>query len=147
MISPPQTIIISTPLEGTLLQNGKPLGKTKIFRKLEWDSNDEEGVVQEFMTDEDGKFALPAYEEVLSTPKIGQFVGYTEIYIEQDGEQISILNFAKMNKVSKEIFPETPRNMVCDITSPEAPVEIDHGLCMTKCRWDNMPEAQDPNAL
>ena len=80
----PVNFVISSPLEGVLLRDGKPLSHARIIRKLRWNGNDE-GITQEFGTDESGFFSLPAHEETLSIGPLEQFVGKTNIDVEQNG--------------------------------------------------------------
>jgi hypothetical protein len=134
----PENYIISSPLNGLLLNDGKPLAHKKIFRKLQWNGN-EEGMIQQFMTDRNGAFSLPAHAEALTIGALSQFLGHTEIYIDHDGKREDIWYVAKMQKELNSEFDEPPQDLVCDITAEEIRVEIIHGMCMTKCRWRNMP--------
>ena len=136
---PAEIYVISSPLKGQLLNDGKPLARTKIIRQLEWEGQKSE-IVHEFMTNDDGMFDLPVHEEKLSGGGIGQFVAYTEIFVELDGQREGIWTSTKMHKGLNSEFNTPPQGFICDIASPKASVEINHGMCVTKCRWSNMPK-------
>jgi len=133
-----KSYIISSPLEGILMKGGEPLANTKIIRRLRWNGN-EEGVVDEFMTDEKGYFSLPVYEEVLSLNTMTQFVGSTTIFASSELDD----NFFWYSpKTDGELFSDTGGKLdelICDLGNAEERVEAtSHGI-LTKCRWKNMP--------
>ncbi|TYK65551.1 DUF6795 domain-containing protein [Colwellia echini] len=130
-----EVYVISSPLEGTLVKNGQPLANTKIIRRLRWNGNDD-GVVDEFQTDENGNFNIPAHEEILSIGKLTQFVSNIELFSESETDDNF---FWYSNKFSGELFSdfETPvKSLVCDIDDNESRVELKHGAVYSKCRWE-----------
>ncbi|WP_051083128.1 DUF6795 domain-containing protein [Teredinibacter turnerae] len=141
---PPTSYVISSPLSGLLQKDGKPLPKTKIIRRLRWNSN-EDGIEQEFYSDENGYFDLPAHEETLEIPALVQFVAKTDLYAIIDGERDQFWFSSKMDKDMDSEFESTPLGVVCDLESEEFGVNINGGLCLTKCVWENMPKEDDPN--
>ncbi len=138
-----ENYVIISPMEGVLMQNGKPLVNTRITRHLRWNGN-EEGLIEDFLTDEQGRFSLPIHEEALSLGMLSQFVGKAEISTNMDG--ISIL-FWYNNKLLPEVFTETEgqlNELVCDLDFEEIPVYIAGSTVpniLTRCRWKNMPNS------
>ncbi len=137
-----ENYVIFSPMEGVLLKNGKPLANTKIIRTLKWNGNDE-GLVEEFSTDEKGYFSLPLHEEELSLNILIQFVAYASIETEMEGKMFDIWYNSKLHP---ELYSETGAPMeglICDLVNDEIPVFIGNSSVtniLTKCRWDNMPE-------
>lgn len=138
--NPPASVhVISSPLKGTLLKNGQPLAHTKIIRRLRWNSN-EDGIEQEFTTDENGVFDLPAHEEMLELPALIEFVAKTDLYAMVDGERDQFWFSSKMTKEINSEWDEPPVGVQCDLINDLQRVEINDGLCGTKCIWTNMPK-------
>jgi hypothetical protein len=133
-----QTYVIFSPMQGVLMQDGKPLSHTKIIRRLRWNGNDDEGLVEEFMTDEQGKFSLPAHDEQLSIGMLGQFVAKAYIEVEL-GNEINEIWYS--TKFEPEIYAETGgplEGLVCDIATERSTFRIGLSKISTNCRWDNM---------
>ena len=128
------------------MKNGKPVVNARIIRKLRWNGN-EDGITQEFNTDETGFFSLPAHEETLSLGALEQFVGKTNIDVDNDGTMENIWFSAKTSPDLNSEYETPPRELVCDLNNADIGVSINFGTCLTKCRWANMPEEEDPNAL
>lgn len=135
-----EKFVIFSPMQGVLLKGGKPMANTKIIRRLRWNGNDEDGLVDEFTTDEAGRFSLPVHEEALSLGMLNQFVGKADLEIETaDGQDYLWTS----SKFSPEIFSETKGEMqelVCDIDAEEIAVPMGATSILTKCRWKNMPQ-------
>jgi len=133
-----KSYVISSPLEGILVKGGKPLVNTKIIRRLRWNGN-EEGVVDEFMTDEKGYFSLPVNEEVLSLNAMTQFVASTTLFANSELDD----NFFWYSpKTDGELFSDSGgklEEMICDLDNEEERVEATRHGILTKCRWKNMP--------
>lgn len=129
-----EAFTVSSPLEGRLVRNGKPLTNTKIIRRLRWNGNDD-GVIDEFMTDERGYFSIPAREELLTLGKLTQFVSNIELFAESETDDNF---FWYSNKFSGEVYSdfEAPiQELVCDINEKENRVELSHGAVFSKCQW------------
>jgi hypothetical protein len=136
-----QTYVIFSPMQGVLMQDGKPLSHTKIIRRLRWNGNDEEGVVEEFMTDEAGRFSLPIHEEQLSFGMLSQFVGSTKLEVQVDGQNIDVWY---NNKFEAPIYAETEKeltDLICELNQEEVVVKSGLSKIMTICRWADMPES------
>lgn len=134
-----ENYVIFSPMEGVLLKNGKPLPNTKIIRRLKWNGN-EDGLVEEFSTDELGRFSLPVHEEELALGMLSQFVGRADIEFETDNGKDYLWSSSKF---FPEIYTETNGkivNLVCDIMAEEFAVPMGPTSILTKCRWQNMPE-------
>ncbi len=139
--------VIFSPMEGMLMQNGQPLPNTKIIRRLRWNGNDD-GLVQEFSSDDQGRFSLPIYEEDLSLSMLSQFVAKADLEIETETETETETDSEdsylwSSSKFYPEIYTETDGPMselVCDIEAEEIPVPMGPTAILTKCRWKNMPK-------
>jgi hypothetical protein len=135
----PENHVIFSPMEGVLIKNGKPLANAIIIRRLKWNGNDD-GLVEEFTTDEQGLFSLSIHEEELSLSMLNQFVASTdlEVVTEKGSEYLWT-----SSKFFPEIYSETNGKvveLVCDITSQEIAVPMGATSILTKCRWKDMPE-------
>jgi hypothetical protein len=131
--------VIFSPMEGVLMQNGQPLSKAKIIRRLKWNGNDE-GLVEEFYTDDQGRFSLPVHEEELSLGMLDQFVGKADIEFEIDTGKDYLWSSSKF---FPEIYTESGgqmSNLVCDLDFEEIAVPMGATSILTKCRWHNMPK-------
>lgn len=130
--------VISSPLEGVLVKGGKPLANTKIIRRLSWNGNDE-GIVDEFTTDDEGHFDIPTHEQSLSIGKLTEFVGTVTLYIESiDDDNF----FYHSSKRSAEIYSDTKEpleELVCDMAQEEALVDISRVGIFSRCKWKGMP--------
>lgn len=136
-----QTYVISSPMQGVLMKNGEPLAYTKFSRHLRWNGN-EEGLVEEFTTDQNGFFSLPVHEENLDLGMLTQFTGSTHLQAEIDGE---VFDIWYNNKFEGHVYAETGKelnNLVCDLTSEEVVVQAELSKIMTICRWPNMPDSE-----
>jgi len=135
-----QNYVIFSPMQGVLMEGGKPLPKTKITRKLRWNGNDDEGLVEEFITDDQGHFSLPIHEEELSLGMLSQFVAKADLELEtKTGKEYLWTS----SKFYPEIFTETlgeVRELICDLKYEEVAVPMGPTSILTKCRWKNMPE-------
>ncbi len=135
-----KTYVICSPIEGVLMDKGKPLANTKIIRKLTWNAN-QEGLVEEFFTDEKGHFSLPLHEETFNMGSIlTQFVAHQYIEVERNGELEDIWISAQQ---SGELYGETAGkkigSLTCDRSSELVPVYGENQrLLGTKCRWENI---------
>jgi len=128
-------------MEGVLLKNGEPLPKTKIIRKLRWNGN-EEGLIEEFLTDEKGYFSLPIHEEELSLNMLSQFVAKAELEVTTDSVNYELWYNTKFDP---ELHSETDgpiHNLRCDLASEEVTVRAGVSKISTLCRWENMPESE-----
>lgn len=143
-IKPPtEHHVISSPLEGHLLDDGKPMVNTKIIRKLEW-NGDKEGVKEDVIyTDEAGFFSFPVFELDMAMRGLEQFVAKTWIYVEDKSEEQELIWYSA--KQSLGLFSElgiNPENLVCDIKNPEIVTEQSSkakSQILTRCRWAEMP--------
>jgi hypothetical protein len=136
-----QTYVISSPLQGVLKRNGEPLANTKIIRRLRWNGN-EEGLVEEFTTNDQGVFSLPLHEEQISISMLTQFVSSSKLEVEHEGQMFDIWY---NNKFEAPIFSETGAelsNLVCDLAQEEVVVKSGLSKIMTVCRWADMPESE-----
>lgn len=133
--------VIASPVEGVLLQGGKPLTDTRITRRLRWNGNDD-GILQEFFTDARGKFSLPVHEEELELG-MTQFVSSSKLESEINGK---VYDLWYSNKFDEDLHAETDgeilEDLICDIEEEEVSVEYDLSGVTTLCRWKNMPDPE-----
>ena len=136
-----ENYVIFSPLEGVLMRNGQPLANTKIIRRLRWNGNDE-GLVEEFTTDIQGRFSLPVHEEALSLGMLSQFVGSAKLEVDIDGQLIDVWY---NNKFEEGLYAETDgplTDLVCDLDFEEIVIKAGLSKIMTICRWKDMPESE-----
>jgi hypothetical protein len=130
--------VISSPLNGVLVREGKALINTKIIRRLSWSGNDE-GVIDEFITDDKGYFDIPVHEEMLVMGKLTEFVGTVTLYVESiDDDNF----FYHSSKRSAEIYSDTLEpleELMCDMAQDEALVDISRVGIFSRCKWKGMP--------
>ncbi len=135
-----RTYVICSPMEGVLMDKGKPLANTKIIRKLTWNAN-QEGLVEEFFTDEKGHFSLPLHEETFNMGSVlTQFAANQNLFVGKL-EESSLIWVS--GQLSGELYGETAGkkigSVVCDLSNEEAMVYgEDQGFLVTKCRWENI---------
>ena len=121
------------------MQDGEPLPNAKIIRRLKWNGN-EDGLVEEFVTDSQGRFSLPMHEEELSLGMLNQFVASADLEIETENGRDYLWTSSKF---FPEIYTETNgkvAELVCDINVEEIAVPMGATSILTKCRWKDMPE-------
>jgi hypothetical protein len=131
--------VISSPIEGILLKDGKPLSNIKITRYLGWTGYEGERE-DEFFTGDEGKFVIPAHIEALRLGALTQFYGNMLLVAEYNGEEVELWSSSKFNG---EIYSDTDgplKDLTCDINSLEAGLEMKYSTINTKCRWQGMPE-------
>jgi hypothetical protein len=136
-----ENYVIFSPLEGVLMRNGQPLANTKIIRRLRWNGNDE-GLMEEFTTDDQGRFSLPVHEEALSLGMLGQFVSSTKLEVDIGGQ---ILDVWYNNKFEEGLYAETNgpiTDLVCDLDFEEIVIKAGLSKIMTICQWKDMPESE-----
>ena len=130
--------VISSPLAGVLVKDGKPLSNTKIIRRLTWNGN-EEGIVDEFTTDDKGAFSIPIHEEVLTLNTMTEFVATNMLFV---NEEIDDALFWYSPKRDEDLYSDTggPLNdLFCEINNEDERVNVTDSGVLTKCTWKNMP--------
>ena len=123
------------------MQNGKPLANTSITRRLRWNGNDE-GLVEEFVTDEQGRFSLPIHEEALALGMLNQFVSSAKLEVKIKDQ---IFDVWYNNKFEAELHAETNglvSDLVCDLGVEEVVVKAGLSKIMTICRWKDIPNSE-----
>lgn len=132
--------VIASPLSGVLMKGGKALPNTKIFRRLTWNGN-ETGLIQEFMTNDEGYFTLPVHEEELTMSGITEFVASNTLYFEEEKDD----NFFWLSpKRTEKLFSDYGgeiEGLVCDLDNEEKRVTPSGAdtYIFSKCSWNNMP--------
>ncbi|MFT6909756.1 MAG: hypothetical protein ACJAS1_006483 [Oleiphilaceae bacterium] len=134
--------VISSPLEGVLVKDGKPLPRTKITRYLSWTGYEGEKV-DEFFTDDHGRFTIPAYEEMLNLGTLNQFVGKTLLIAVVNSKEIDIWLVAKFDGEIYSDLQGPLEGLVCDVNTTKSSLKVKHSIISTKCRWQGMPEIKE----
>jgi len=134
-----ENYVISSPLQGLLRKGDKPLVNTKITRYIEWTGFEGEKV-DEFYTDEKGRFNIPIYEETLSLGKLAQFVGKALLIVELNEEEIPIWVVAKFDGEMYSDLSGPLNELVCDIKSDRLSLDMPRSMISTRCRWQSMPK-------
>jgi hypothetical protein len=143
--TPPEKHLICRELGGVIQRRGVPLANATIIRTLQWNGN-EEGVVDTFTTDNEGRFAIPAHYEDLSISPLSQFVGKTLLEVDYQGEKWDLWYESQTRRAPAELVGT--QNMICEFGVKRERVNVDSGLLSTTCKWPNMPkEEEDPYAL
>ena len=132
--------VIASPLDGVLIEKGEPASNVKITRILTWNAN-EQGLIQHFTTDADGKFSLPLHEDSFKMSSLTQFTA----------NQTLLLNYGEVTEdpiwisghLTGELYGETGGSRIefvtCDTYNELRPV-YGNGITLlsTKCRWEGI---------
>jgi len=140
---PLQNYVLSSPIEGVLMKGGEPLANTKIIREVNWFGG-EDKVFEEFTTNDNGVFNLPAYEKELKLGKLTQFVANSYLYAYEIDENDDNLFYMTSN-FGGTIYSETevPLNdLVCDMNQPEDSVRINSSI-YSRCTWQGKEDLKD----
>lgn len=131
----PQEVVLSSPLEGTLLYQAKPISGIKVERKLRWFDGDES--YEDFVfTDHNGYFSLPVVQKTLKLSSLVQFVVVQEIYAILNEDRIVIWALGKGAKIEYSELGGKPINLRCELTSEERITRDYNNPMMTRCTWD-----------
>jgi hypothetical protein len=131
---------ISSPLQGQLVKDGKPMVNTKIIRKLRWNDNDE-GIWDEIFTDENGYFDIPAHQEKLALSTMTEFVGSITLFAEQESEENCFWNSSKREAHNYSDIKKPLTGLTFDLSKEELAADIDLNTVLFRGSWDDMPEA------
>lgn len=136
-----KTYLIALPLQGKLMEDGKPLAKAKLRRELEWNGDNEGTLSELFYTDENGVFVLPAFEITTTMRGLEQFVGKTKVfYSSNNSEEILIWYNPTMSENLQDKIGEPFDSLQCDLSHKEVATQGRAVDILTICRWDGMPE-------
>jgi len=139
---PLQNYVISSPIEGVLMKDGKPMANTKIIRELIWFGG-EETRTHEFTTNDKGEFSLPVYEKELKLGKLTEFSATTSLYVNTTNEDDF---FYHTSNRSGNIYSETKeplQNLVCDMNQKEDSVTITRESIYSRCVWSGKENVKD----
>jgi len=132
--------VISSPLEGTLTKDGKPLVNSEIIRRVYWNGNDE-GVVDVFKSDEFGMFKIPAYKVALKLSSMAEFVGKVELFAISESDSNFFWYSVKRSEEIYSDFDGPLKGLICDLAKPDITVEMKEFPAITRCRWVGMKES------
>ncbi|VAW56346.1 hypothetical protein MNBD_GAMMA07-1096 [hydrothermal vent metagenome] len=135
LFSSKKEIVLSSPLEGILTYEGKPLPNVKIERKLSW--YDGEGEAVDFVvTDEKGYFNLPFVKKEL---KVGltQLVILQKIYAKYKNEDALVWHMAKLTDSEYSELGGKPVNLHCDLAI-DYWINREPATVTTRCKWDSI---------
>ena len=111
-------VCVFSAVEGTVLQDGKPVRDALVKRSYKWDGED---VIDQQTTDEDGRFSFPeANEKSLMAifphnPAVTQFIKF----VVDDTEYLA-WGYVKGNYDVNGELEGRAMNLKCDLNSPEA---------------------------
>ena len=115
--------ILSVPINGQLLENGKPLANTSVFKSFTFD----EEYLEETKTDENGNFSFS--EKVIKTSKPSNMFDngslIQHIYIKSDKAEDRVIWFARLglHKQSTTLNGYL-NNLVCDVAKEPQTYDI-----------------------
>jgi hypothetical protein len=132
-----QDVVLSSPLEGILTINGKPVSGVKILRKLSW-FDLSESVEDAVVTDGQGYFALPIVRKSLKLSNLTQFVVTQEVNALYDNNKILIWYMGKDSKNEYGELGGKPVNLKCELTSDEIITRDYDTPLITRCYWDSL---------
>jgi len=146
LFSTKKEVVLSSPLEGILTYEGKPLPNVKIERKLSW--YDGEGEQADFVaTDEKGYFNLPIVNKKLKISGFVQLVIVQEIYAQYKSEDALIWIMAKKTKSKYSELVGKPVNIYCDLAVEPWIYrdDADTVAVTTRCKWDSIEKTGNVN--
>ncbi len=135
-----RTYVICSPMEGILMDKGKPLANTKMIRRLTWNAN-KEGLIEEFFTDETGRFSLPLHKETFNMGSVlKQFVANQNLFVGTlDREGLIWVSGQQSGELYGETAGKEIKSVICDLSNEYVKVYGENqGLLATKCRWENI---------
>ncbi len=109
-------VCVFSSVNGTITLNGEPVKGAKVIRRVE--DRDGKSKNDETITDENGKFTMPARHERFLNP-IQEVYGWQYIDVIHNGETKEIWYFVKGNEGENTEFGESPINLKCELTSEE----------------------------
>ena len=137
---------LSPPLEGVLLKDGQPLAHTTITRYVN-SAGYEGDRVDEFITDAQGHFVIPASYAKLYIGPMSEFWANCALTLGPANEELSnILWFS--NKFNGELYSDIQQpleELICEVNASElrvAPPRSSNHIT-TVCRWKNMPPLEN----
>ena len=129
---------VASDVEGRLTLNGQPAVGARVVRKVNW--KDQTGESEETVTDEAGRFSLPARWDVLRRALPAQFVAHQSIIVHYQGQEYQIWGTGKLETTEYSEFGGKPENFRCELTDDLRRVDLDYGFVATICRWEHAEE-------
>lgn len=129
-------IVLMSPLEGVLTYNGKPLPKQEMKLWLKW--KDKKGEHFTYVTDEEGRFAIPEHKVRDSLNPFAQLVIRQELTTQINGNEYEVWVGSKKRP---ELFAELagqPVDVICDIATEYSIVEGNRSIARTVCIWSSL---------
>jgi len=137
LLPSPQEVVLSSPMEGILTFEGKPLTGVKIERKLSWFDKSES--VEDFVvTNSQGHFTLPLVKKSIKLSNLVHFVVSQEIHAIHNSEPIVIWAMGKSSKIEYGELGGKPINLRCELSSEEVVTRDYKNPLMTRCTWDSL---------
>jgi hypothetical protein len=133
----PQEVVLSSPLEGHLTYQGKPITGIKIVRELTWFDGD--GSFEDFVvTDSRGHFTLPLIQRTLKLSSLVPLIVSQEIHAIHHGERILLWAMGKDSIIEYGELGGKPVNLRCELTSERRITRDYNTPMMTRCTWDSL---------
>lgn len=142
LLPSPQEVVLSSPLEGILTFEGKPLAGIKIERKLSW-FDLTESVEDSVITNSQGHFILPLVKKSLKLSNLVQFVVSQEIHAIHNNEPLVIWAMGKSSKIEYGELGGKPVNLKCELNNERRITRDYNTPMMTRCTWDSLEPWKD----
>lgn len=126
-------IVLMSPLEGVLTFEGKPLPNQELNLWLQW--KDEKGEHFTYVTDAEGRFAIPEHKVRDSLNPFAQLVIRQELTTQHNERKYEVWVGSKKEP---ELFAELagqPIDVTCDVAMEYSIVEGHRSIARTVCVW------------
>lgn len=134
-------VVLFSPLEGQITYEGKPVENAQIIRLVRW--KDKAGKTEVFNADESGYFKIPLMRDKVRIPPLVEFVVHQRLTVVVDEKEYVIW---AMGKGSTDLFGELggkPEGLTCELTDSRERIEVDDGLLVTSCKWEQIVSTED----
>ncbi len=138
---PEEEIVLSSPFEGVITLNNKPVSGAKVIRTLTWFET--ENTTDSTVTDTSGHFKLEAVKKNLKLSKLGEFVISQDMMVQYDGKEYSIWAKAKWDKGMYGELDGHPVGFRCELTNEFKLIEGGDGQLGTLCTWSELKDKSD----
>ena len=143
-----KTYVVASPYSGRLFKDGKPVVNVKLIHELRWTQHDEEPMIRELQTDNDGYFEVDGFSVELELSPFQEFNGRSYIYAK--GEEATgfengpdyFMTISRGDLEEGAEFGDQPVGMRCELTSSSQGFDLNGAIGSTKCTWSNMYKSE-----
>ena len=139
-----KSYVVASPYRGQLLRNGEPVANQKVINELRWTGRDDNPMLREIMTDEEGFFEVKEYTVELDLGMFEEFTGRSHLYLNAktgpgtESDRDYLMRISRGDFESGYEFGEPPEDMQCEINNELRGFDLQTGIGRTKCVWNNM---------